>query len=218
METLVNSSMGKHISESYTDRGMYYDEYRRTIDAFLMVGKSTAKNESESLVEYSKLNVVRMKRLDHTVEVIPELKEYVQRISAPQTWLVITEGWCGDAAQIIPVLNKVAELNKNIQLKFLLRDENLELMDKYLTNGISRSIPKIIVLDENNEELFNFGPRPKELQELFYQMKANAIDNNSIKEEMHRWYAKDKTITTQHEIFKLLKENVTQNILQLNAE
>jgi len=206
------------ISESYTDRGMYYDEYRRTIDAFLMVGKSTAKNESESLVEYSKLNVVRMKRLDHTVEVIPELKEYVQRISAPQTWLVITEGWCGDAAQIIPVLNKVAELNKNIQLKFLLRDENLELMDKYLTNGRSRSIPKIIVLDENNEELFNFGPRPKELQELFYQMKANAIDNNSIKEEMHRWYAKDKTITTQYEIFKLLKENVTQNILQLNAE
>jgi len=159
-----------------------------------------------------------MKRLDHTVEVIPELKEYVQRISAPQTWLVITEGWCGDAAQIIPVLNKVAELNKNIQLKFLLRDENLELMDKYLTNGRSRSIPKIIVLDENNEELFNFGPRPKELQELFYQMKANAIDNNSIKEEMHRWYAKDKTITTQYEIFKLLKENVTQNILQLNAE
>lgn len=206
METLMIDAKRKHISASYIDKGLDYDEYRRMIDAFLMLGKSTAKNESESLVEYSKLNVVRMKRLDKTIEIIPELRETVQGISAPQTWLVITEGWCGDAAQIVPVLNKIAELNSNIKLKFLLRDENLELMDQYLTNGRSRSIPKLVVLNEHNEELFNFGPRPDALQEMFYHLKANAMSNDAVKEEIHKWYAKDKTISIQNDLLDLLKD------------
>ena len=174
----------------------------------IMVGRSTAENESESLLEYSKLNVVRMNRLDKTTELLPELSALVQSIAAPQTWLVLTEGWCGDAAQIIPVLHKLAALNSNIRLRFLLRDENLELMDMYLTKGISRSIPKLIVLDENNDELFNFGPRPAALQEMFYHLKANAVPNAVIKEEIHKWYAKDKTITTQLELLELLKERL----------
>ncbi|MBG9376690.1 thioredoxin family protein [Panacibacter sp. DH6] len=186
---------------------MYYDEYRRLIDAFLMVGKSTAKKESESLVEYSKLNVVRMNRLDKTTAIIPELEERIRAITAPQTWLILTEGWCGDAAQIIPVLQKMTALNNHIQLKCLLRDENLELMDQYLTNGISRSIPKLVVLDENNNELFSWGPRPAALQELYYHMKANAMNNDVIKEEIHKWYAKDKTVSIQKDILALL-ENI----------
>jgi hypothetical protein len=206
MEALISEAIRKHVSETYTDRGMYYEEYRRLIDAFLMVGKSTAKNESESLSEYSKLNVVRMNRLDKTTEIIPELQERISEISAPQTWLVLTEGWCGDAAQIIPVLNKIAELNSNIQLKFLLRDEHLELMDQYLTNGKSRSIPKLVVLDESNNELFNWGPRPHALQELFYHMKANALSNAVIKEEIHKWYASDKTVSIQKDILALLND------------
>ena len=206
MEAVINEAIRNHVSTTYTDRGMYYDEYRRLIDAFLMVGKSTAKRESESLVEYSKLNVVRMNRLDKTTEIIPELQERISEISALQTWLVLTEGWCGDAAQIVPVLNKIAELNNNIQLKLLLRDEHLELMSKYLTNGKSQSIPKLVVLDEHNNELFNWGPRPQALQELFYHMKANALNNDSIKEEIHKWYAKDKTISIQKDLLALLQD------------
>jgi len=201
-----NISLRRSIDATYIEKGINYEEYRRMIDAFIMIGKSTAKKDSENLLEYSKLNVARMKRLDKTTELIPELKEVVEQIDTPQTWLVLTEGWCGDAAQTIPVFDKIAKHNSNIDLKFLLRDENPELMDQYLTNGKSRSIPKLIVIDENNEELFNWGPRPKVLQEMFYHMKANAINNDSIKEEMHRWYAHDKTITTQKEILKLLKQ------------
>ena len=208
MEAVINEAIRNHVSTTYTDRGMYYDEYRRLIDAFLMVGKSTAKRESESLVEYSKLNVVRMNRLDKTTEIIPELQKNISEISAPQTWLVLTEGWCGDAAQIVPVLNKIAELNSNIQLKFLLRDEHLELMNKYLTNGKSQSIPKLVVLDEHNNELFNWGPRPQALQELFYHMKANALNNDSIKEEIHKWYAKDKTVSIQKDLLALLQDSL----------
>lgn len=196
----------KIIDDSYIERGMYYDEYRRLVDTLIMVNRSTAANESESLLEYSKLNVVRMKRLDKTIEIIPELKEVVEKINEPQTWLVLTEGWCGDAAQILPLFAKIEALNKNITLKFLLRDENLELMDAYLYNNRSRSIPKLIVLDKNNIELFNFGPRPTVLQEWFYHMKANGVNNSIIKEELHHWYAKDKTITTQNELVQLLNE------------
>lgn len=206
METIVQEKvvLRKVIDPSYAAKGMDYDECRRLIDALIMVERSTAANESASLLEYSKLNVVRMKRLDKTVEIIPELKAAVEKINTKQTWLVLTEGWCGDAAQIIPVFAKLAALNKNIELRFLLRDENLELMDAYLYRGRSRSIPKLIVLNEHNEELFNFGPRPAVLQEMFYHMKANGVSNNTIKEELHHWYAKDKTLTTQQELLQLL--------------
>lgn len=196
----------KNIDASYIEKAMTYEEYRRLIDALIMVGRSTAKNESGSLLDYSKLNVVRMNRLDKTTEILPELKEVIERIEKSQTWLVLTEGWCGDAAQIIPVLHKITELNTKLQLRLLLRDENLELMDVYLTNGKSRSIPKLIVLDENNNEIFNWGPRPKVLQEMFYHLRANAVPNDVIKEEMHKWYAKDKTVTTQKDILELIKQ------------
>jgi len=210
MENTIEKNMKirKSIDESYVAKGMGYDEYRRLINAFIIIGKSTAKKDSENLLEYSKLNVARLNRLDKTIEIIPELREAVEQVLSPQTWLVLTEGWCGDAAQIAPVFDKIAQLNSNIELKFLLRDETPELMNWYLTNGKSRSIPKLIALDENLEELFNWGPRPKVLQEMFYHMRANAINNDTIKEEMHKWYAWDKTITTQKEILELLKKRV----------
>ena len=208
MENILteNIKTRKRIDKSYAQKGMSYNEYRRLINALIIIGKSTAKKDSENLLEYSKLNVARMNRLDKTIEIIPELRDAVEQIISPQTWLVLTEGWCGDAAQIVPVFDKIAQLNSNIELKFLLRDESPELMNWYLTNGKSRSIPKLIAVDENFEELFNWGPRPKVLQEMFYHMRANAINNDTIKEEMHKWYAWDKTITTQKEILALLKE------------
>src|SRR5437763_1892032 len=108
MENIVtkNIRLRKSIDQFYIDKGIGYAEYRRMIDAFIMIGKSTSKKDSENLLEYSKLNVVRMNRLDKTTEIIPELKEIVEQIDTPQTWLVLTEGWCGDAAQIVPVFDK----------------------------------------------------------------------------------------------------------------
>jgi hypothetical protein len=207
MENIItkNIKIRQSIDEWYAAKGMSYDEYRRLINAFIIIGKSTAKKDSEKLLEYSKLNVARMNRIDKTIAIIPELIESVEQIVTPQTWLVLTEGWCGDAAQIVPVFNKIAQVNSNIELKFLLRDENSELMNWYLTNG-SRSTPKLIAVDKNFEELFNWGPRPKVLHEIFCHMRATAIHSDAIEEAMHQWYAHDKTITTQKEILELLKE------------
>jgi Thioredoxin len=131
MENIItkNIKIRRSITESYAIKGMNYDEYRRLVNALIIIGKSTAQKDSENLLEYSKLNVARMNRIDRTIEITPELTEAVEQINAPQTWLVLTEGWCGDAAQIVPVFDKIAQLNSNIDLKFLLRNENPELMD-----------------------------------------------------------------------------------------
>jgi hypothetical protein len=101
----------------------------------------------------------------------------------------------------IPIIMKLAAENPLIQVHFLLRDENLHLMDQYLTNG-GRSIPKLIALDTNTlEELFNWGPRPAAAQDLFLELKSQGLD---YAEPIHAWYAKDKGQHAQKEIIDLL--------------
>ena len=198
----------KMIDRQYLTKAMDYPSYRKLIDDLLTDGKVTGPNQSEALANYTKMNVQRMQRIDKTVKLLPEVQEYLSSVNKPQTWLVITEGWCGDAAQILPVLQAMAATNPVIELKLLLRDENLELMDQYLTRGTSRSIPILIVTDtETSQELFHWGPRPAVLQEQFYQMREEGIAGNVVTEKIHSWYAKDKTATIQTEITHLLKQH-----------
>src|SRR6266496_1699119 len=161
-----------NVDKAYIKKAISYHRYLELINSFLHEEKSTAPKYSDTLVQYTRLNIARMNRLDKTTEIIPELK--------------------------------AAILNENIALGFLLRDDNLKLMDMYLTNSKSRSLPKLIVLDENNNELFNWGPRPVILQELFYHLKARALTDDAIKEEIHKWYAQDKTVTIQIELLQIL--------------
>src|SRR5258708_13119473 len=135
------------------------------------------------------------------VELVRGVKEQVVCVGRRQSWLVLTEGWGGDAAQSLAVMEALGQLNPLIRLRTLLRDENLELMDQYLTNGVSRSIPKLIAMDTDTlTVLFTWGPRPATLQELFYRMKAEGMTYDLIKEELQRWYNTDKTVTIQQEI------------------
>jgi hypothetical protein len=156
------------------------------------------------MVHYSQLNVQRMHRVEKTIQILPEVKEQLQRVSRPQTWLVLSEGWCGDASQSLPVMKAVADLNPKIRMRVLLRDENPELMDRYLTGGISRSIPRLIAVDPaTGTELFTWGPRPAALQESFYGMRSEGLPYDVIKEELQRWYNMDKTVTIQRELAAL---------------
>lgn len=197
----------KALDRKYLSNAMDYPGYRKLVDDLLQEGKVTGPQQSESLAHYTKLNVQRMQRIDKTVKLLPEVSDTLHNIGKPQTWLVITEGWCGDAAQILPLLNAMVNENPLIQLKLVLRDANLELMDQYLTDGTSRSIPKLIVLDtESMEEKFNWGPRPAPLQELYKKMRTEGMDYGAISQELHAWYAKDKTVSTQKEILKRLLE------------
>jgi len=201
--------MKNKIDRKHLAKALTYEDYRDHIDELLAQGKVTGPQQSESLAEYTKLNVARMKRIDKTIEVLPQVEQVIKSIEKPQTWIVITEGWCGDAAQIVPVFNALAKLNDKIKLKLVLRDDNLELMDQYLTNGKSRSIPKLIVTDSDTlQEIFNWGARPKALQDKVDEMKANNVSFDEIKEMLHGWYAKDKTFLTQKELAEMFEKAV----------
>lgn len=129
----------------------------------------------------------------------------ISSLQNKHTWLVLTESWCGDAAQILPLLNKLAELNSNIDLRLILRDESIALMDNFLTNG-GRSIPKLIMLNEQQEVIGSWGPRPVEAQ-TFYNQWRNDPNQSPYKEfqvEMQKWYLKDKGISTFREIREIL--------------
>ncbi len=187
------------------DGAISYSEYRQLIEGLLKQKKTTGEDHSEKLIEYTQLNVQRMTKWDKISTVNNELKLAIEKITKKQNWLIITEAWCGDAAQNIPVINKMAELNKNIELRFVLRDENLDIMDNYLTNG-GRSIPKLIILDESLNELDTWGPRPAPVQKLLAEFKRNpeaSYEDFAI--VVHTWYAKDRNTTIQKEFLNLLR-------------
>jgi hypothetical protein len=196
----------RKVEQRYLQKSMTYEAYKQLVEDLLAAGKATGPQQSEAMVHYSQLNVQRMHRVEKTIQILPEVKDQLLRVSRPQTWLVLSEGWCGDASQSLPVMKALADLNPNIQLRVLLRDENPELMDQYLTNGIARSIPKLIALDpETGTVLFTWGPRPAALQESFYGMRSEGLPYDVIKEELQRWYNKDKTDIIQRELAALLK-------------
>lgn len=199
---------GKKIDKAYFTEGMNYAEYRDMINELLAEEKTTGEDQSEEMVEYTRMNVQRMTRIDKTINMQPESKEAAANVKKPQVWLILTEAWCGDASQIVGVMRAFAKLNSNIEMRFLLRDEHPELMDQYLTDGKSRSIPKLIAVDKaSGEELFNWGPRPAVLQKQFKDLKSSGVEYDDIKETIHQWYAKDKTFTTQKEIAELLNKS-----------
>ena len=186
-------------SEIFSEQGMDYQTYRALVDQLLLEGKSTS--EASYDLHYTKMNVQRMTRVDKTVSLTDELSSTIDHLKENYKFLVITEGWCGDAAQIVPVFNKiaVASLGK-IDLKFVLRDKNLPLIDAHLTNG-GRAIPVLIVLNETADQvLATWAPRPQVLQELLKEWKKETTEMPVLAEKLHSWYAKDKTQSTQAEL------------------
>ncbi len=191
--------------KSYIEKSITFAEYLKLIDDLLLEGKTTGANQSEAMFGYGKLNRQRMKRLEKTVELNDSLKEKAQSVEAHWIWLTITEGWCGDAAQNIPVIEKIAAENPNIETRYLLRDENLELMDKYLTYD-ARSIPKLVCFDaETFEEVGTWGPRPQAAIDYYFEMKHRGLEKPQMMENMQRWYLTDANQSIQDEFENLLE-------------
>jgi hypothetical protein len=184
-----------------------YTKYRDLVTKLFASGKSTGPNQSEDLLKYTGLNEARMNRLDKKL-VIPE--ENINRMLALKqeyTWLVLSEGWCGDAAQLLPAFNKLAALSTNVELRIAFRDENDELMSLFLTNG-SRSIPKLIVLDKASSEVRgHWGPRPKGAAEIIasYKRQYGAVDHTA-RTEVQLWYTHDKSLSAQQEVLALMED------------
>lgn len=199
---MIMNSVTKEVLETAFDYKSYKDMLTRLIEE----DKTTGQNHDEWIVDYARLNLQRMNRLDKTWQISEELENKMLGIDTPLTWLTLTEGWCGDAAQIIPVIEKLAKANPLIDHRMILRDENLELMDRFLTNG-TRSIPKTIILDtETKRVLAAWGPRPNGAAELLQELKANPdIPKEEMYNQLHGWYAKDKGRQTAAEFLNTLE-------------
>ncbi len=195
----------KSIIQSALLNSHSYTEYRNIVSKLISEGKSTGKEQSADLLHYSELNEVRMKRLEKTLKLDLEVEKALQNLKSKQTWLVISEGWCGDAAQILPIIKLMSEASKNIDLKLVFRDENEELINLFLTNG-AKSIPKLMILDQNSNVIYHWGPRPEGAKNLIIEYKAkNGIVDEAAKIALQKWYLDDKGISTIKEIVAILQ-------------
>jgi hypothetical protein len=182
-----------------------YTEYRKIVTDTLADGKSTGNDQSEDLLHYSTLNEARLKRLDKTISVPDEISAKLKALEKEYIWLVIAEGWCGDAAQILPVLNKMALETDKIDLKIVFRDRNDDLMNHYLTNG-TRAIPKLVIIDKSTGKVCeNWGPRPKGASDLIKEYKAtHGVVDEEAKTQLQMWYLHDKGLTIQNEVVEIM--------------
>jgi len=184
-----------------------YESYLKNFEKWVENKETSSENPTEALVEFTKLNLARTQRIHKTIAINPELKGVVEGLQHHYTWVVITEAWCGDSAQNLPVIAEIAKLNpEKIKLHILLRDENLKLMDQYLTNG-ARAIPKLFAVNDTlGTDAFVWGPRPASAQELLIAWKKNPEGKfwDDFEKELHGWYAKDKGQSLQQEFFQLL--------------
>lgn len=192
-------------TQLFFDQGMpgslSYDAYRSMIEALLEEGKTTGSNHSELYVNFTRMNLQRMKRIKKNYQPSDDLAQLVQQCRT-QTWLVLTEAWCGDAAQSVPMMANLAELNEDIDLKLILRDEHPEIMDNYLTDG-GKGIPKLIALSPDGLEYFTWGPRPAPAQQMVRDYKAMEEpkpDYLSFAETVQKWYAADAGKTFEFEL------------------
>lgn len=196
------------ITPSIIDNAMTYDEFRQLVDDLLEKDETTGGPASDEVIHYTKMNVQRMNRLEKTIELNDEIKNQLKDLDESWIWLVLVEGWCGDVAQNLPIIQKMADESSNIELKLILRDKHTKVMDHYLTNGKSRSIPKLVVLQSDDlEEVGTWGPRPQPAQQLVLDKKDDPdLDFEEMATQLHKWYADDKGKTIQSEFQEKLKE------------
>lgn len=191
--------------------GMSFQTYYNLTDQLVAEGKTTGPKQTEDLAHYTKLNLSRMKRLAKTASLSDALIEKINQVKRKTYFLVISEAWCGDAAQNVPLIAKATEFSSNIELKIILRDENLDIMDVFLTNG-GRSIPKVIAIDaESLEVIGKWGPRPQAAQKLMLELKAKNAPYTEISERLQRWYIEDKTNSFQADFLELIESTIKES-------
>jgi hypothetical protein len=191
----------------FESESLDYTSYKEKVNQLLLQGKTTGEDHSDAMLHYTKMNLQRMNRVEKTTVISDQLLQVIDHLKGKYKFLVITEGWCGDAAQIVPVIQKIVLSAPNkFNLKLVLRDQNLELIDAHLTNG-GRAIPVLLILDEQGNLIMpKWGPRPQILQDLMMSWKQESTDMEVLAEKLHSWYAKDKTQAIQLELTEVLSQ------------
>lgn len=157
--------------------------------------------------KYIPINQKRVKRIRKALAkkgLRDELGAVATALPRGVRMLVLNEFWCGDGAQILPVHEAVVLASQGtVEVRVLMRDDNLDVMDLFLTNG-GRSIPKTVLLDQECQMLGTWGPRPEEAMDLVKRIKSDPAIAHTYSREVHRWYTQDATQATQAELAVLL--------------
>lgn len=189
----------KELNNSFT-----YATFRAYVTEALQNNPEKLQLSSDYL-PYAELNEARLHRLDKTLSVASEVALVLENLNKDYIWLVISESWCGDAAQSVPMLNKMAAITDKIDLRIVFRDQNLDLMDQYLTNG-GRAIPKLLIVEKETLNVVgDWGPRPADAVQLVNDYKAEhgKFDEDGII-ALNKWYTKNKGQQVQQEVAALM--------------
>jgi hypothetical protein len=197
----------KEIIQNAIQNSYSYAEYRKLASDLVAQGKPTGHDLSEALAHYAELNETRMNRLEKTITIADEIIQKLQNCSKNYIWLVLAESWCGDAAQILPVIHKMSEVSPAIQFNIVLRDDHDALMQQFLTNG-GKAIPKLIILDAQTLEVVaDWGPRPQGAKQLIVDYKSvHGVVDETAKIELQKWYLHDKGVSIQQEIIEIYEK------------
>ncbi|MGJ8665622.1 MAG: thioredoxin family protein [Patiriisocius sp.] len=197
----------EHVLNETLASSMSYEDYIKLVAHKVATNLSTGPNQGDDYINYTKLNDARMRRLDKTIKITEALDSAAKNYNRKVTWLILTESWCGDAAQSMPVFHKLEQLNPNITIKVALRDENIETMQHFLTNG-TMSIPKLIVIDDaTNKVIAEWGPRPTLATKFVADYKAlHGTLTPQLKQELQMWYTKDRGASIMEDALSLLKD------------
>ena len=167
--------------------GLTYDEYRAQWREQKDVSTDDLDVEERRTVHFLNYNWERQARVHDAYTPSDALQEALSGLDAPQYWMMLTEPWCGDSAFLLPVIAEAAATTDAVTLRILLRDDNLDLMDQYLTNG-SRSIPKLAAFSETGTELFTWGPRPDGAAQRFAELREQHDDKMEVIAQLVEYY------------------------------
>ena len=165
-----------------------------------------APYDDPAFIDYTVMNWQRTSRWLKTGKVLPEMETLLKSIDKKLNWLLITEPWCGDAAHIVPFIKLFAEMNSNIHLTVELRDEEPHSINNYLTNGKSKSVPILVIRDEDQKDIAVWGPRPQACQVVYDELHNQNADFETLKAALQKWYNADKGVSLQKELMSILEK------------
>lgn len=163
--------MPDFFDEQRPHNGLSYDTYRADWQKQKNASLDDPSSEERKMHHYLNYNWERQAHVHEAYTPSDALQAAAASIEEPQLWMVLTEPWCGDSAFLLPVIAEAAALSDDVTLRILLRDDNLDIMDQYLTGG-SRSIPKLVAFDADGAEQFTWGPRPETARDRFEALQA----------------------------------------------
>ncbi len=184
----------------YFEKGVDYNSYKAQFESDIQEGAKYS--------EYTQMNERRLKRIEKSIHLSEEQKAELSQFPNDFQVIIITEVWCGDAGQLVPFFQKIYNFMK-VPVRYVYRDQNNDLMEKYLTNG-SASIPILVAMDEIGKEIFRFGPRPKKAMNMLAMHKENpeVYSKEEFQMDLQKFYNQDKGLSTYNELKVLMQENL----------